>query len=626
MMAPERELQGAVKPVVIPAPADAKLCFLLVCDAYNSMAQRASLKLRERGHEVIVHLFKDGDAMITAVESLKPDVILCPFLTKRIPRAIYSGAVPCLVIHPGIEGDRGMSSIDWALQEAQHEWGVTILQAEEDMDAGPIWATSNFPIRRPLGEPPTKSSLYRIECIDAAMRCIDEVLFNLKHNVPPRALDYSNPSVRGSLRPKLLQADRRLNWELPAEELARVIRAGDSQPGTLSVVADEKFLLFGAHVESHPPALHSGSRGPKELLGQRDGAVLIRCGSGTALWVTHLKKNVKSIKMPAVAALPPSVVAELPQLEAPALELPMGTWPRTFQEIFYWTKNNVTYLWFDFYNGAMSTDQCRRLTRALEHVDRECDSKVLVLMGGINYFSNGIHLNTIEAAADPARESWENINAIDDVVLRILTCSKRVTVAAMLGNAGAGGVMAAIAADVVWAHRNVVLHPSYKPMELFGSEYWTHSLPKRVGVATATEFVTSVEPVSAAEAKRVGLIDDVLAPSRVGFVESVVERAEKISKGKHWDALIAEKQRGLRELEDRLQQHRHDELVQMRACFASQIYNQKRRDFVYKSAGTLSCQAELSRPALITNHSDALTVAAGSDMVSSSNRRGIPAE
>jgi hypothetical protein len=37
-------------------------------------------------------------------------------------------------------------------------------------------------------------------------------------------------------------------------------------------------------------------------------------------------------------------------------------------------------------------------------------------MGGDSFFSNGIHLNTIEAAQDPALESWRNINAINDVV------------------------------------------------------------------------------------------------------------------------------------------------------------------------------------------------------------------
>jgi putative two-component system hydrogenase maturation factor HypX/HoxX len=144
-MAPGREYFQSVDQVLVRMPTavvpDTKLCFLLVCDAFNSMAQRASLKLKESGHEVVVHVFKDGESMVGAVGEVNPDVILCPFLTKRIPVEVYKGPVPCLVIHPGIEGDRGMSSIDWALQESQPEWGVTILQAEEEMDAGPIWAT-----------------------------------------------------------------------------------------------------------------------------------------------------------------------------------------------------------------------------------------------------------------------------------------------------------------------------------------------------------------------------------------------------------------------------------------------------------------------------------------------------
>ena len=41
-------------------------------------------------------------------------------------------------------------------------------------------------------------------------------------------------------------------------------------------------------------------------------------------------------------------------------------------------------------------------------------------MGGSDFFSNGIHLNVIEAADDPAAESWRNLHAIDDVVREII--------------------------------------------------------------------------------------------------------------------------------------------------------------------------------------------------------------
>ncbi len=146
------------------------LRILFLCDAFNSMAQRLYLECIEEGHDVLVHLAKDSDDMIEKMKQTQPHLILCPFLTKRVPEEIWSNeAVPCLIVHPGIEGDRGMSSIDWALKEHAEEWGVTILQAEAEMDAGDIWATNNFKISRRHGKVPTKSSVYRGGCINAAV-------------------------------------------------------------------------------------------------------------------------------------------------------------------------------------------------------------------------------------------------------------------------------------------------------------------------------------------------------------------------------------------------------------------------------------------------------------------------
>ncbi len=69
----------------------------------------------------------------------------------------------------------------------------------------------------------------------------------------------------------------------------------------------------------------------------------------------------------------------------------------------------------------------------------------------------------------------------------------KVTVSAIRGNAGAGGVMAALAADFVWTHRNVILNPHYKSMGLFGSEYWTHFLPEKVGSAMAAYLTETMQ-------------------------------------------------------------------------------------------------------------------------------------
>ena len=55
-----------------------------------------------------------------------------------------------------------------------------------------------------------------------------------------------------------------------------------------------------------------------------------------------------------------------------------------------------------------------------------------------------------------------------------------------------GRRQAALAADFVWTHRNVILNPHYKSMGLYGSEYWTYFLPKRVGSAMASYLTESM--------------------------------------------------------------------------------------------------------------------------------------
>src|SRR5687767_5212199 len=106
----------------------------------------------------------------------------------------------------------------------------------------------------------------------------------------------------------------------------------------------------------------------------------------------------------------------------------------------------------------MGTDQCRRLMDAVLYA-RDRPTRAIVLFGGRDFWSNGIHLNLIEAAPDPAGESWRNINAMNDLVLSILNATGKVTIAAMYGSAGAGGLMMALAADRVFARDGIVLNP-----------------------------------------------------------------------------------------------------------------------------------------------------------------------
>ena len=103
------------------------LRILLVASAFNGMTQRTKVELEYQGHEVSVQLFTSAQDVETAVDISQPDLIICPFLKDGLPACVYEKHI-CLIVHPGVMGDKGPSSLDWAILGNKAMWGVTVLQ------------------------------------------------------------------------------------------------------------------------------------------------------------------------------------------------------------------------------------------------------------------------------------------------------------------------------------------------------------------------------------------------------------------------------------------------------------------------------------------------------------------
>ncbi|MBO0844464.1 MAG: formyl transferase [Nocardioides sp.] len=532
------------------ASAARRLRILLLCSAFNGLSQRAWVELREAGHWVERQLAGDADAVRAKVEVFAPDLVICPFLKERVPVEVWSGR-PTIVIHPGPRGDRGPSSLDWAVMDAEPTWGVTALQAIEEMDAGPIWGSRSFSMPE---APPRKSDLYNGAVTDAALELVHEVAAKAADpGFEPEPLDYRRPEVTGRLRRPVRRADRSFSWSDPTEHVLRRIRAADGSPGVSTRLLGQPVAVFDAHksrIGGEPTAE------PGTVIGRHHGAVEVATGDG-AIWLGHLRPvrdEAPQLKLPATTVLG-GLLEGVP-------EAPDGC---GYREIDYrrdGEAGEVGVLSFDFYNGAMSTGQCRRLEAAVRHAVEQ-DTQVLVLRGGTT-FSNGIHLAMIEAAADPAAEAWANITAIDDVCRQIITCTRQLVVTALAGNAGAGGVMLALGADRVIVRQGVVLNPHYRTMGLYGSEYWTYVLPRRVGARVAAEMTTRCDPIGAAGALRTGLADMVV-PDRADFDLAVTRYAERLAHSPARLALLEDK-RSARAADERrkpLEEYRRAELNQM---------------------------------------------------------------
>ena len=130
--------------------------------------------------------------MIQKAKDVEHDMIICPFLTKRVPTSLWENqTTPCLIVHPGRVGDRGMSSLDWAIQEKQPSCGVTVLQAAEEMDAGDVWSTLEFSVQEDI----TKGGVYNTYVATATAEAVLLAVQKFKAKISPQPLDYSNPSV-----------------------------------------------------------------------------------------------------------------------------------------------------------------------------------------------------------------------------------------------------------------------------------------------------------------------------------------------------------------------------------------------------------------------------------------------
>ena len=546
---------------------------LLLCHSFNSLTQRLFVELIEAGHEVSTELDVNDRVTEEAVALFRPELIVAPFLKRAIPESVW-GAHRCIVIHPGIEGDRGPSALDWAIMRGEREWGVTALQANGEMDAGDIWATTQFPMRDA-----TKASLYRNEVTEAAVAVMKLTLARLTQaGFRPEPLDYGRDDVRGRLRPPLRQSDRAVDWHRDdTETVLRKIRAADGVPGVLDEILGVLCYLYDAHAEGRLRGSEPGA-----IVAQRDGAIC-RTTSDGAVWITHLKRaEAGAFKLPAAMVLGEALagVAESALAADAAVDYP------TWRPIRYDERGAVGFLHFPFYNGAMGTEQCEALRKAYTFA-RARPVRVIVLLGGPDFWSNGIHLNLIEASAHPADESWRNIEAMDDLVREIIVTDRQLTVAALSGNAGAGGAFLALAADRVWARDGVILNPHYKGMgNLYGSEYWTYLLPRRASREAAAAVVQNRLPVGARQATTMGLVDEHFGSDPAGFRRAIELRAHALAADPSFDTMLEEKRlrRAADEAKKPLEAYRRDELEHMKLNFFGfdSSYHVARYNFVHK--------------------------------------------
>ena len=531
---------------------------LLLVTTFNSLSQMLYTYLCDRDDRVDV-VYATSQTRDAEIEAFDPEVILCPFLQHYVPPHIYE-RYPTYIFHPGPKGDRGAYSLEKALEHKR--WGATILRANEIWDGGDIYAHGSFEILRQA----SKSSLYRQEVQMAFYELFERFFANLSDDAW-EAQEITPLNQKPKVRIDWMQDDT----ETIVQKIARL----DGTPGVEDKILGVVCTLYGAHVETRIGTQTQADVPPKTILAKRDGAICLKTVDG-AVWITHLKETHR-FKLPATYVLK----SRLQGVREDRLPLIFDRSYETFYEVSCDIEGEVGYLYFDFHNGAFRAEQCIRLKYAIEYLKTQV--KVLVLMGGADFFSNGINLNILEDSQKSGEDGWATINAINDLVASVLYAEEVVTVASVHRNAGAGGVFLATACDYVVASDTTVFNPHYKTIGLSGSEYHTYTFPKRVGEKEARRLLEACLPISAAYANKIGLVDAVFSHREYdkvlrAYVDELIEDASVL------DDFLWEKQAYLEVHKEEIEQCKTDEISVMHPEFWDEEspFHALRQAFVYK--------------------------------------------
>jgi len=155
---------------------------------------------------------------------------------------------------------------------------------------------------------------------------------------------------------------------------------------------------------------------------------------------------------------------------------------------------------------AVATENAHaEMARIWLDVDRDPQARVAILRGAGKGFSAGGDLAMVEKMTqdfDLRARVWREAR---DLVYNMINCSK-IIISAMHGPAVGAGLVAGLLADISIAARNARLIDGHTRLGVAAGDHAAIVWPLLCGMAKAKYYLLTCDPLSGAEAERIGLI------------------------------------------------------------------------------------------------------------------------
>jgi len=184
----------------------------------------------------------------------------------------------CLNVHASLLPRwRGAAPIQRAIMAGDSETGVCVMQMDAGLDTGPVYLCE----RTVIGPHETAGTLHD-RLAELGARAVCEVLDRLASQ--PLVIPVAQRAEGVTYANKIGRVDACIDWNRPAAEVERLLRALDPVPGAYSEYERVPLKLWRGKVRRE-----SGAQAPGEIVSTSPDGVVVRCADAD-LCVTELQR------------------------------------------------------------------------------------------------------------------------------------------------------------------------------------------------------------------------------------------------------------------------------------------------------------------------------------------------
>jgi methionyl-tRNA formyltransferase len=212
-----------------------------------------------------------GDEFMAQIGALEPELsVVVAYGQILKPEVLELPKFGSINIHASLLPElRGAAPIQWAVARGYQTTGVTIMRMEAGLDSGPMLVRAEEPI---LPDDSASELAERLSAVGAEA-CVEALAMIESGQATEEVQDHS----RATYAPKIERETARIDWTLPAEQVALHIRGMDEVPGA--------WTPHGARgpVKLFRPRVNGGGGEPGAVLAVGAEGVLVACGQGSVL-------------------------------------------------------------------------------------------------------------------------------------------------------------------------------------------------------------------------------------------------------------------------------------------------------------------------------------------------------